>query len=376
MPRVAHFLQNPNLLGSPPNEALVAAYRSLGFEVDLFSTWPSGQAPCTEPGVRLMPAHYSWRWLLKNIARPSWGAYSLFSATTEEPLAAAGLLARLWRKPLVTIADEIRNGSYAGNRGARWKALCQWGMRQSAVTVVNEQERVEIQRVYAGLPADAEVLVYPGCLRSPPAPGDRDSLRAGRGIPADALVLCYSGMMSHDNGGLWMAEALRAQPALWVWGQIVNLDPLARGLLQRIEGNERLVLEQTRMGWQEAWASMAAADIGMVVYLQDAPQYRHMGIASNRLCMFLAMGVPVVASRQPSFEFIERYDCGVLIDTQEQMGPAIERIASRLPSMRANALNYARDYIRAPERYETLKTAVGAQLRVTQAGKGVVHDRD
>lgn len=362
MGRIAHFLQNTDLRGSPPNEAFVAAYQALGCEVDLYSTWPADMPDSAQTGINLRSVEYSQRWLMRSAGRPSWRRYVLFSGTTEDPLAAAGLLSRLWRRPLVTLADEIRSGSYRGNRDTRWKNLCRWGMRSSKLTVVNEPERISLQRDYAGLAQDAPMLVYPGCFRSPPPPGDRAALRAARGLPADALVLCYSGMMSHDNGGLWLADLLRQCPDLWVWGQIVNLTPLTRGLLERLYGGERLVLEHRRLGWREAWASMAAVDVGMVVYLQDAPQYRHMGIASNRLCMFLAMGLPVIASRQPSFEFIERFDCGVLIDGANDMPVALDRIASRLDAMRENARECAREYIRAPERWAELRDAIARTL--------------
>jgi hypothetical protein len=362
MRRVAHFLQNSNLLGSPPNEAFVAAYRSLGYEVDLYSTWGPSPPSSPEAGVSLLPIDYTGRWLLRNAWRPSWRRYAAFSATTEDPLAAAGVLARLWRRPLITLADEIRSGTYGGMRGTRWKNICRWGMRQSQFTVVNELERIELQRNYAGMPPGSAMMVYPGCFRAPPASGERAALRAARGLPSDALAICYSGMMSYGNGGLWITEALKLGPPVWVWGQIVNLDPLLHGLLDRVEGHERLVLEPARLSWQDAWSSMAAADIGLVAYLQDAPQYRHMGTASNRLCMFLAMGVPVIASRQPSFEFIERYDCGVLIDNPQQLKNAIERIYGRLDEMRANARNCAAEYIRAPQRWLELRDAVSAAL--------------
>jgi glycosyltransferase involved in cell wall biosynthesis len=278
-------------------------------------------------------------------------------------MAIAGVLGWSHRRPVITFADEIKSDAYSGNRSGRWKALCRFGMRQSVLTVVNTEERIELQRGYAGLAPDAAVTVYPGCFRETPEPGDRQALRAAYGFPEDALVLVYSGVMNLGNGGLWIAEALGRCPGVWVWGQIRNLDPFTLGLLERLEGHERLVLEGASLGWQGTWASMAAADIGLVVYLQQASQFQRMGVASNRLCMFLSMGVPVIASRQPSFEFIERYDCGVLIDGPEHMPAAIDRIAARLEPMRANALDCAREYIRAPARYAQLRDALRAVYR-------------
>jgi len=235
-------------------------------------------------------------------------------------------------------------------------------MRHSALTIVNEPERVQMQREYANLPPEAPIVVYPGAFRDPPRPADRNRVRAERGIPESAIVMCYSGNMSFENGGLWLTEALRQRSSLWALGQIVNLDPLLEGLLTRVQGADRLVLERRRLGWREAWASVAAADIGLAVYLQDAPQFRHMGIASNRLCMFLSMGVPVIASRQPSFEFVEDYDCGVLVDDTEQIGLAVDRIVDNLAKMRMNALTCAREHIRAQARWQDLRAALSKVL--------------
>jgi len=364
--KVAHFLLIPELAHSPPNDAIVRAWLDLGYDVDLFAPGGDFQVDRYGPGVRAHAAQYGYRWLLQNVWRPRWRQYACFSGTTEDPMAAAGLLGLIHRRPIVTLADEIKSGSYSGDRGERWKRLCRFGMRRSALTFVNEDERVSLQRDYVRLQPDAMVGVYPGCFEHAPERGDRAQLRRERGFPVESLVLCYSGVLNQGNGGVWVAEALSRCPDLWVWGQIVNLDALTRGLLQRVNGHDRLVLEPSRLSWQDAWASMAAADIGLVVYLQDGPQFEHMGIASNRLCMFLSMGVPIIASRQPSFAFVERYDCGVLIDGPESMASAVRHIAGRLDVMRANALKCAREYIRAPQRWIEMRnmlSTIAAQVR-------------
>jgi glycosyltransferase involved in cell wall biosynthesis len=354
--RVAHFLLIPELANSPPNDALINAWLELGQDVDLYA--PGGQMDLASYGNRVQgfAVSYGYRWLARNLLKPGWRKYAAFSGTTEDPLAIAGLLGTLWRRPVLTLADEIRSDTYGGPRSLRWKALCRFGMRASALTVVNEAERIELQRDYAGLRKDQRMIVYPGAFRLPPEPANRTDVRAARNIPQDALLLCYSGTYLHGNGGLWMAEALSALPEIHVWGQILHPDPLVRGLLQYLRGADRLHLETFRLGWREAWAVSAAADIGMVIYLQDGPQFQHMGIASNRLCMFLAMGVPVIASRQPSFEFLERHDCGVLIESADAIPAAVKRIASRLETMRSNALACARDYICSNERYQELRS--------------------
>jgi glycosyltransferase involved in cell wall biosynthesis len=231
-------------------------------------------------------------------------------------------------------------------------------MRRSGLTVVNDAERIPLQREYAGLPEDHPVIVYPGCFQTPPAPGDRQRLRGERGIPQESFLLAYSGVLNEGNGALWMVRALEEIPDIHVWGQLVGTDSMTRGLLRQVRGAERLTLEQERLGWRESWSSMAAADAGMVVYQQEAQQYRHMGISSNRLCMFLAMGIPVIANRQPSFQFIEDYECGVLVEREQEFPGAVEEVRARRDEMAANALRAAREYIDAPAKYEALRSAL------------------
>jgi len=356
--RVAHFLLVPELAHSPPNDALVRAWLDLGYDVDLFA--PGGEFSVERygPRVRAFAAEYGYRWLLRNVWRLRWRQYACISGTTEDPMAVVGLLGLIHRRRVVTLADEIKSGMTSGERSARWKQLCRFGMRRAKLTIVNEQQRIRLQREYAGLAATAPVVVYPGCFASPPEPGDRAKIRDAARIPQDALVLCFSGFLSHGNGGLWLADLITRQLDLWVWAQIVNLDPLTRGLLERLDGHERLSLQNERMTWQEAWASMSAVDIGLVVYLQEGPQFQHMGTASNRLCMFLAMGVPVIARRQPSFEFIEQYDCGILISSAAEIPAAVAQIAANMEKMRGRAIDCVREYVDAPARWLDLRSAL------------------
>ena len=357
-PRAAHFVSHAHLVDNPSNHALISALLELGYAVDVYLPKRDGDVSQYGPDVTAHFAEHGYRWLVANLLSPRWLKYTMFSGTTEEPMAAVGLLARIYRRRSITVADEIKNGSTSGERGERWKALCRSGMRVSQLTIVNSGERIDIQREYAGLAADHPIVVMPNCYRDPPAPGDRLALRRERGLPADALVVCYSGVFSLGNGGLWFARALAEQRDTWFWGQVVPDDPLVAGILPWLQGRDRLVLEPGPLGWRYPWVTMAAADIGVVVYLQDAPQFRNRGSASNRLCMFLTMGVPVIASRQPSFEFVEKFGCGVLVDSPEEFVAAIDTIRSRLDEMKANALRCSREYIDAPGRYAALVESI------------------
>jgi glycosyltransferase involved in cell wall biosynthesis len=357
--KAAHFLLVPELSNSPPNEAIIGALLAHGFEVDLYAPGGGANTQVYGPRVKTQSVEYGRRWLLRVALDPKWRQYSVFSGTSEDPMAVVGTLAWLHRKPSFLLADEIKSGSYSGDSPAHWKWLCRWAMRRARFNIVNDVSRVPLLRQYAALSHDAKLLVYPGCFRIPPAAADREALRSQWGIDSGDTLIAASGGFNMTNGAEWLVQALQRDPSLHAVVQPLGMDSFARFLLNHVENRDRLYVEERRLGWFEAWSTAAAFDIGLAVYTNPAPQFQHMGISSNRLCMFLAMGVPVIASRQPSFEFLTHYDCGVMVESLDEFIAAVNHIRRR-PEMRANALRCAKEYINAPGRYRLLEQAIAA----------------
>ena len=366
--KAAHFLLLGELAGSPPNEALIGALLDLGFDVDLYAPGGGTVKGLYDSRVTMFPVEYGKRWLLRNALSRRWREYQIFSGTSEDPLGVAGALARLHRKPFTALADEIKSGSYYGDAPESWKRLCRWAMRGAAFNIVNDESRVQLQREYAGISPDSPVLVYPGCFRQPPAPSDRASLREKWGIPMGALTIGVSGGFNETSGADWLFKVFSRDPSIHLVIQALNMPPFTRMLLENTAGAGRLYLEPNRLSWQDAWASASACDIGLAIYTNPAPQFQHMGISSNRLCMYLAMGVPVIANRQPSFEFLEHFDCGRMVSSEQEFSAAVEKIRDCLPAMRANALTCAREYIRAPQRWLELREKL-SQVTQDRAGR-------
>lgn len=358
----AHFLDSKELACSPPNEAIVSALQENGFKVDLFAPGGSGFPSCYDRRIQVFPVEYSKRWLAKNAILSRWRKYDIYSGTSEDPMGAVGVLSWLYRKRSFCLADEIKNGSYRGDAPESWKKLCRWAMRRSEFNIVNDESRIEIQMSYAGIEENNSVIVYPGCFRNPPEGNNVQEQKKIWGVPNRRIVISHSGAFNITGGAEWIFEAMDENPSLFLILQPMMLDPLTRALISNVRWSERVYIEEERLGWYEAWSTMNAVDVGVVVYLNPAPQFRNMGTSSNKLCMYLAMGVPVIASRQPSFRFIEEYGCGILVEDAQEFSNAVDIIASRLEEMKANALTCAREYIDAPGKYERLKSEIGKLL--------------
>jgi hypothetical protein len=224
---------------------------------------------------------------------------------------------------------------------------------------------VALLRDYASLNKQKRVLVYPGCFRQPPERdlSLRQELRRQWQIPDQALTLAISGGFSLSLGADWLLDALHEDSSLHAVIQPLGMDPLASYLLRRQALGRRLYIEAGRLSWQQAWRSAVGYDIGLAVYTSPAPQFQRMGISSNRLCMYLAMGVPVICSRQDSFRFVEDFHCGVIVDDAAGFLAAARRIGSDLEVMRANCGRCFHDYIRPQERYSELVAEIGALRR-------------
>jgi glycosyltransferase involved in cell wall biosynthesis len=360
--RAAHFLLIPELLYSPPNEAIIRALLSSGHEVHVFS--PGRLEASTSYGADVIthPAEYSVRWLLRNLLRRFWTSVSCFSGTSEDPLAVVGLLATLYQRPSFLLVDEIKAGSYRGNSSERWKGLCRWAMRRARFNIVNDSSRIQLLRDYAQLPLSEQILVYPGCFREPPQPSPtlRAELRRHWDMKPDALVVAASGGFNLTAGADWLIQALREIPSLHAVIQPLGVDPLSLFLLKHLGMESRLFLQEDRLSWQEAWQSAVGFDIGLAIYTNPAPQFQQMGISSNRLCMFIAMGVPVICSRQDSFRFVEDYGCGIMVSSYREFVAAILSIGANLAVMRENCKRCFKEYIMPPDRYPTLREAITA----------------
>lgn len=360
--RAAHFLLIPELLTSPPNEAIIQALLTSGHEVHVFSPGKLEARTAYGVGVITHHAEYSLRWLIRNLFDPFWSTISCFSATSEDPLAVAGVLAAIHRRPSFLLVDEIKAGSYRGNSSERWKRLCRWAMRRANFNIVNDNSRIQLLRDYARLPSSGKILVYPGCFREPPqpSPSRRSELRSQWNFDGDALVIAASGGFNLTAGADWLVQALRDDPSLHAVIQPLGVDPLSLFLLNHLGLESRLYLQQDRLTWQEAWQSAVGFDIGLAIYTNPAPQFQHMGISSNRLCMFIAMGVPVICSRQESFTFVEDYHCGIMVGSYEEFLASIHRIGANLEAMRKSCRRCFEEYIMPPDRYPILREAIAA----------------
>ena len=353
--RAAHFLLIPELLYSPPNNAIINAYLACGYIVDIYSPGSIPNATTYGENVYTSTASYSWTWIIKNVLNLRWLKYQCISCTSEDPLAIVAIISFLYRKKSFSLVDEIKAGSYRGDRSIYWKNICKWGIRRSNFKIVNDKHRIQLLKDYAGLKKDDKVIIYPGCyLEKPILEQDEEMIKKTWGFPRDAFVIGSSGGFNLTAGADWLLNSVKEIKDLYAVIQPLGVTPLSIFLMESLEYKNRLFIQKSRLGWYEAWKNSIGFDIGLSIYSNPAPQFQAMGISSNRLCMFIAMGVPVIASSQESFSFLEKYDCGILVNNFNEFKLAIHEIRRRHQIMKNNCMMCYNDYIKPHEHYQVL----------------------
>jgi glycosyltransferase involved in cell wall biosynthesis len=359
--KAAHFLLIPELLYSPPNDAIINAYLEHNYQVDVYSPGSLPESTTYGDSVRTFQVSYSWFWLFRHFVNLKWIDYTCFSGTSEDPLAVVGILSVVYHKRSFSLVDEIKSGSYRGDRSKKWKDICQWAIRRSTFQIVNDINRISLLQEYAKVERNHSIIVYPGCFTDIPKRNteERKRLRKEWGLADDSFVVGSSGGFNMTAGADWLIDAIKEIEDIHAVIQPLGVSPLSIFLLQSLSFSNRIYVQTERLGWKEAWHSAQALDIGLCIYTNQAPQFQKMGISSNRLCMFLAMGVPIIASYQKSFDFLEKYDCGIMVNSYEEFKSAIVRIRKDFQKMSLNCQYCVEDYVRPREYYKILRQKIG-----------------
>lgn len=359
--RAAYLQQASGLFGRPFDDGVIRALLDAGYRIDHYS--PNGDLSQEIYGNKVCrhSIDYRARWLRDNLTVARRRGYELIAANTELPLAFGSIWAAITRCRLVCVCDEIYAGGYRGAAAPHWKRIARWGMRRADMTVITDPVRIPLQRNYAGISNDHRFVDYPSAYSQPLWDRfDRSLVRAELGIQEDEWVISHAGNFSHVTGGTWailLEEMLDSQ-----WKILVQTggqpDRIVDSLLRRVAHGRRLIYLPERLDWLESMRWTSAADIGLVVYLSNKPQFQRMGVSSTKLCTFLSLGIPVIATRQPSFEFLERLGGGILVESLDEVPGAVAQIATNYPRYKVGARRCMYDHVRPSERLRELTEAL------------------
>jgi glycosyltransferase involved in cell wall biosynthesis len=349
--KAAYFESRADYFGRPLDDGILRALLANGFDVDVFA--PGGELPQNlyPSNVRRLAVEYRRFWLQRHMGRRVWRDYDLFLGTADLAMAFAGTLAKLAGRPSVTVVDEIYLGGYEGLATTLyWKKLSQWAMRRASFTIITDEVRIPLQREYASLSPQHEFVQYPCAYPTPYSGRSRADARQALGIADGDFVISSTGAFTSNNACDWLVRIQNGDTRLLIQTG-GRPDPVLDSLLDRLSGT---LYFPERVEWRESTEITVAADVAAALYLSPKPQFQAMGVSSQKLCTALWLGIPVIATRQDSFRFIEQYRCGELIEREEELPAAMARIRGNREEYAANAARAMQEYVRPEERLQAL----------------------
>lgn len=167
-------------------------------------------------------------------------------------------------------------------------------------------------------------------------------------IPSEHAVILHSG-----GFGKWFRCAELAH-TYQNWDESIRLifhigrKPTTDEYFERIyneDASRRSLYSLSPLSNEELDEMISSADVGIALYSVEHLGYRaeQMGLAAGKIGNYLKCGLPVIATRLPSLKYIEEYGCGVLVDDESQIEPAISQILSNKDSYRENAFKCYRE---------------------------------
>jgi hypothetical protein len=84
--------------------------------------------------------------------------------------------------------------------------------------------------------------------------------------------------------------------------------------------------------------AVSSADVGLALYDSSCMNNRLMSTASGKVALYLKNGLPVIATRDGGFDWIEQQGCGVCVSNVEEIPAAADRIFAAYPEYVRNAI--------------------------------------
>ncbi len=177
---------------------------------------------------------------------------------------------------------------------------------------------------------DSNIFLLPNATFTPEVNIHSDFLQKRLNLSDEKVVLHSGGL------GVWFkCKALAASTENWD-----DNIKLVFHVSHKVEGNPyfetvyhtdykgKVLFSLNPVSTFELDSLVASADIGIALYSEKILGYRatYMGLAAGKIGNYLKCGVPVIATKLPSLDYIEEYGCGVLVESEKEIAEAINKI--------------------------------------------------
>jgi glycosyltransferase involved in cell wall biosynthesis len=154
--------------------------------------------------------------------------------------------------------------------------------------------------------------------------------------PEDVIIL-YSGSISRSR---WIDRVIMTSKRFpHQWKLLLHgVDWMeTQTIIDQTGVSDRVILSTNLLPPSKMIELISSVTIGVVIYGNTNQNDILTGFSSEKLSLYLQCGIPIVAFNYPSYEHIKSYQCGVLIDSIDELPQAIKKILDNYIHYQKNA---------------------------------------
>lgn len=283
-------------------------------------------------------ARYSTQFILKY-----WKKYSAIFALGQIGAHLGNLLAKKINCPLIYYNDEFPSHY----EKSAWTQLEKNAAQRASLIVVPDQSRIEPLEDELELPNEnSKFSVLPNItiINNDPK---KINWHERFNINKDMTLVLNAGTLAD-----WaqIPEILSSVP---LWPENVgiimhtrksNIQSYLRGITH-LEIPEKVFWSTDPLPEDNLNSLVSYCTASFALYRNTGPNIEHIGFSSGKLMRSLACGTPVIASKLPSLDFIEKYRLGSLVKHPIEIPDAIKIIQENLAEYRQNCLEFVKEKV-------------------------------
>lgn len=294
--------------------------------------------------------------------------YAFFIGTDQEGIIAAGLLGKIKKVPYIYYSLEITTKEEVfreeGIRGVALKVrkyLENYFSKNALITITQDDYRAEVLIKDNNIKKE-RIFIVPNSYYFTKKKSCNQNV-IDLQIPADKKIIIYSGSIIPkmaieeiiNSLNLWPKDSLLILHAPYKTDYLEEIIQL----IKRNNLEKKVIISVGRLSFDELCCLITKADIGISFY-RPIDKNSVLGPA-GKVSFYLSQGIPIIANKIPSvMDLVNKYKCGVCIDTVEQTGDAIRIILDNYPEFSANTkkcyeneLDFSKNFKKALDKIES-----------------------
>lgn len=254
----------------------------------------------------------------------------------------SGIIAERLKIPNIYYSLELYTEDHQyfqlSNKNKNRKKLEEIYHKRCHATIIQDRRRAEVLYTSNGVNIDKVKPIYlpvsslGGCMRE-----KTHYCYDKWDLDTNDTVILYSGLIGQFRWIDRVIDVSKKFPQRWKL-LLHGVDVMETQKVITQKGvSDRVILSTTLLPPSELIKLVLSAKIGLVIYANTDQNDILTGFSSEKLSVYLQCGIPVIAFRYPSYEQIKDYQCGILIDSIEEIPNAITKILENFSWYQENA---------------------------------------